>query len=75
VLLLSSNGMDIKIDSNASSNSATLEYNVLGGVFELYFLARSPTLPSAVATQYASLAGLPAEVSYCSFGFHQCRFG
>jgi alpha-glucosidase len=75
VLLLSSNGMDIKINSNSSANSSTLEYNVLGGVLDLYFLAGSPTSPTAVATQYASLAGLPAEVPYWSFGFHQCRFG
>ncbi|KAF9009726.1 glycoside hydrolase family 31 protein [Cyathus striatus] len=74
VLLLSSNGMDIKLSNDASSGYS-LEYNVIGGVLDFYFLAGSTSDPAAVARQYAQVAGLPAEVPYWSFGLHQCRFG
>lgn len=72
VFLLNSNGMDIKIDD---TNEATLEYNVIGGVLDFYFLAGSETDPTEVARQYAEIVGTPAEVPYWSFGLHQCRFG
>ncbi|KAF7353798.1 Glycoside hydrolase family 31 protein [Mycena venus] len=69
VFLLNSNGMDIKLTRGA------LEYNVIGGVLDFYFLAGSQTDPTQVAKQYAEIVGLPAEVPYWSFGLHQCRFG
>jgi alpha-glucosidase len=69
VFLLNSNGMDIKLANG------TLEYNVIGGVLDFYFLAGSTSDPTAVARQYAEIVGAPAEVPYWSFGFHQCRFG
>jgi alpha-glucosidase len=69
VFLLNSNGMDIKLTNGA------LEYNVIGGVFDFYFLAGSTSDPAAVARQYSEIVGTPAEVPYWSFGFHQCRFG
>jgi alpha-glucosidase len=69
VFLLNSNGMDIKLTDGA------LEYNVIGGVLDFYFLAGSTSDPIAVARQYAEIVGTPAEVPYWSFGFHQCRFG
>jgi alpha-glucosidase len=34
----------------------------------------APPPPTAVVTEYASVAGLPVEVPYWSFGFHQRRF-
>ncbi|KAL3478667.1 glycosyl hydrolases family 31-domain-containing protein [Aspergillus californicus] len=71
VFLLSSNGMDIKI--NQSDGNQFLEYNLLGGVLDFYFLA-GPT-PKEVSMQYAEVAGLPAMVPYWGFGFHQCRYG
>ncbi|KAK2762250.1 hypothetical protein FQN54_001260 [Arachnomyces sp. PD_36] len=72
VFLLNSNGMDIKMDkSDAGENY--LEYNALGGVFDLYFLAGSS--PRDVTGQYAEIAGLPAMMPYWGFGFHQCRYG
>ena len=74
VLLLSSNGMDIKLN-NSDPGGPSLEYNVIGGIIDFYFLAGSETDPTEVARQYAALVGLPAEVPYWSFGFHQCRFG
>ncbi|KAJ7161454.1 alpha-glucosidase [Mycena crocata] len=69
VLLLNSDGMDIKLTKGA------LEYNVIGGVLDFYFLAGSQTDPMEAAKQYAEIVGTPAEVPYWSFGFHQCRFG
>jgi alpha-glucosidase len=61
--------MDIKLTDGA------LEYNVIGGVLDFYFLAGSTSDPAAVARQYAAIVGTPAEVPYWSLGFHQCRFG
>jgi alpha-glucosidase len=76
VLLLSSSGMDIKLRNNESANAATtLEYNVIGGVLDFYFLAGSETDPAEATRQYAEITGLPAEVPYWSFGLHQCRYG
>ena len=76
VFLLSSNGMDVKIRNNETETGATtLEYNVIGGVLDFYFLAGSTTDPAEVARQYAQVVGTPAEVPYWSFGLHQCRFG
>ena len=70
VLLLNSNGMDIKINDTAGQY---LEYNTLGGVFDFYFLA-GPS-PVEVSQQVADVVGKPAMVSYWSFGYHQCRYG
>ncbi|KAG6828799.1 hypothetical protein H0H87_000815 [Tephrocybe sp. NHM501043] len=67
-----SNGMDIKL---MKAGGTALEYNVIGGVLDFYFLAGSTSDPTAVARQYAEVAGTPAEVPYWSFGLHQCRFG
>ncbi|KAL5335396.1 glycosyl hydrolases family 31-domain-containing protein [Aspergillus crustosus] len=72
VFLLNSNGMDVNIDQDAQGTQF-LEYNLLGGVLDLYFLA-GPT-PKDVSVQYAEVAGLPAMVPYWGFGFHQCRYG
>ncbi|KAK0441270.1 glycoside hydrolase family 31 protein [Armillaria borealis] len=74
VFLLNSNGMDIKLNKTESGES-TLEYNVIGGVLDFYFLTGSESSPVEVAKQYAEVVGLPAEVPYWSFGLHQCRFG
>ncbi|KAI9369323.1 glycosyl hydrolases family 31-domain-containing protein [Aspergillus egyptiacus] len=71
VFLLNSNGMDVRIDKD--NGAQFLEYNLLGGVLDFYFLA-GPS-PKEVSMQYAEVAGLPAMVPYWSFGFHQCRYG
>jgi alpha-glucosidase len=73
VFLLSSSGMDVKIRSDSAG--ASLEYNVISGVFDFYFLAGSETDPAEVSRQYAQVVKTPAEVPYWSFGFHQCRYG
>lgn len=75
VFLLNSDGMDIKINQTADASAASLEYNVIGGVIDFYFLAGSTSDPTEVSRQYAQVVGTPAEVPYWSFGFHQCRFG
>ncbi|TFK83789.1 glycoside hydrolase family 31 protein [Polyporus arcularius HHB13444] len=74
VFLANSNGMDIKIDDSEGTGT-TLEYNVIGGILDFYFLAGSESDPTEVVRQYADVVGLPAEVPYWSFGLHQCRFG
>jgi alpha-glucosidase len=70
VLLLNSNGMDIKINNE---NGQGLEYNVLGGVIDLYFLA-GPS-PFDVAREYSEISLKAVMMPYWGFGFHQCRFG
>ncbi|KAI0040366.1 glycoside hydrolase family 31 protein [Auriscalpium vulgare] len=76
VFLLNSNGMDVKLRNNETADGATtLEYNVIGGILDFYFLAGSEDDPAEVARQYAEVVGTPAEVPYWSFGLHQCRFG
>lgn len=74
VFLANSNGMDVKINDTEGTGT-TLEFNVIGGVLDFYFLAGSESDPTEVARQYADVVGLPAEVPYWSFGLHQCRFG
>jgi alpha-glucosidase len=70
VFLATSEGMDVKIDD---TQGQFLEYNVLGGVVDLYFLA-GPT-PKDVSVQYAALSGTPAMMPYWGFGSHQCKYG
>ncbi|KAF4550918.1 putative glycosyl hydrolases family 31 protein 1 [Elsinoe fawcettii] len=72
VLLLNSNGMDVKINNTAEAGQY-LEYNTVGGVLDFYFMA-GPS-PSAVARQYSEVVGLPAMMPYWGLGFHQCRYG
>ncbi|KAI0849221.1 glycoside hydrolase family 31 protein [Daldinia vernicosa] len=72
VFLLNSNGMDINIDQTDSGDQF-LEYNIIGGILDFYFLA-GPS-PSEVSRQYAEVVGLPAMMSYWTFGFHQCKYG
>ncbi|KAI8632707.1 glycoside hydrolase family 31 protein, partial [Xylariaceae sp. FL1651] len=72
VALLNSNGMNININQT-DSGDPYLEYNIIGGVLDFYFFA-GPS-PSEVSQQYAEVVGLPAMMSYWTFGFHQCKYG
>ncbi|KAL1391006.1 glycosyl hydrolases family 31-domain-containing protein [Phyllosticta capitalensis] len=64
--------MDIKIDKDPAGNQY-LEYNTLGGIVDLYFLA-GPS-PMEVSQQYAGVVGLPAMHQYWALGLHNCRYG
>ena len=70
VFLLNSNGMEVKIND---TDGQYLEYNILGGVLDFYFLA-GPS-PVKVAQQYAEVVGHSAMMPYWGFGYHQCRYG
>ncbi|KAI1129267.1 glycosyl hydrolases family 31-domain-containing protein [Nemania abortiva] len=72
VALLNANGMDININTTDSGDQY-LEYNILGGVLDFYFLA-GPS-PADVSRQYAEVVGLPAMMPYWTFGFQQCKYG
>lgn len=72
VFLLNSNGMDVHLDQD-SSGQQYLEYRTIGGVLDFYFLSGPD--PKGVAMQYAETVGLPAMMSYWTFGFHNCRYG
>ncbi|KAL2136854.1 hypothetical protein VTI74DRAFT_580 [Chaetomium olivicolor] len=72
VFLLNSNGMDIRI-AKTESGQQYLEYNIIGGVLDFYFLAGPE--PAAVSKQYAEVVGLPAMMPYWTLGFHQCKYG
>lgn len=50
VLMLNSNGMDVKIDNESGQY---LEYNTIGGVIDLYFMAGP--LPFDVAREYSEI--------------------
>ncbi|KAF1957917.1 hypothetical protein CC80DRAFT_36685 [Byssothecium circinans] len=70
VFLLSSAGMDVKIDNTGGQ---FLEYNAIGGILDFYFLA-GPT-PKDVSVQYSEISGKAVMQPYWGFGFHQCRYG
>ena len=72
VFLLNANGMQINIDQT-DGGAQYLEYNIVGGVLDFYFLA-GPS-PGDVSQQYAEVVGLPAMMPYWAFGFHQCKYG
>ncbi|KAI5210959.1 glycoside hydrolase family 31 protein [Aureobasidium subglaciale EXF-2481] len=72
VFLLSSAGMDIKINKT-EADGQYLEYDTMGGVIDLYILD-GPT-PIEVAQEYSSVTQKAAMMPYWGFGFHQCRYG
>lgn len=71
VFLLNSNGMDIYIDN--AGGKQYLEYNIIGGVLDFYFVAGPG--PKEVAQQYAEIVHTPQMSPYWGLGFHQCKYG
>ena len=72
VFMLNSSPMQVNL-VKPSNSSQYLEYNLIGGVIDLYFMAGSK--PADVSTQYADIAGYSAMYPYWTFGFHQCKYG
>ncbi|KAH8669727.1 putative alpha/beta-glucosidase agdC [Tricladium varicosporioides] len=72
VFLLSTSGMDIKIN-RTETDGQYLEYNLMSGILDLYFL-EGPS-PVDVAQQYSEVTQKPAMMPYWSFGYHNCRYG
>ncbi|KAL3421192.1 glycosyl hydrolase family 31 [Phlyctema vagabunda] len=72
VFLLSSSGMDVKINKT-EADGQYLEYNLMSGILDFYFL-EGPS-PNEVAEQYSQVVGKATMMPYWGFGFHQCRYG
>lgn len=72
VFLLNSSPMNIDIDEDDAGNQY-LEYNTIGGVLDLYFMAGPG--PADVSKQYADIVGYSAMYPYWTLGFHQCKYG
>ncbi|KAF2690036.1 glycoside hydrolase family 31 protein [Lentithecium fluviatile CBS 122367] len=72
VFMLNADPMDIWINQTKSGDQY-LEYNTIGGIIDLYFMAGSS--PTEVSSQYADVIGHSAMFPYWSFGFHQCKYG
>jgi len=64
--------MDVKINQT-EADGQYLEYNLMSGVLDFYFLAGSS--PTEVARQYSEVSGKAAMMPYWGFGLHQCRYG
>ncbi|KAF2790304.1 glycoside hydrolase family 31 protein [Melanomma pulvis-pyrius CBS 109.77] len=72
VFLLNSDPMNIFINQTESGDQY-LEYNTIGGIVDLYFMAGKQ--PADVSKQYADIVGYSAMYPYWAFGFHQCKYG
>jgi alpha-glucosidase len=70
--MLNSSPMRVDI-KKAQDSSQYLEYNTIGGIIDLYFMAGSS--PVEVSKQYADIAGYSPMYPYWTFGFHQCKYG
>jgi alpha-glucosidase len=73
VFLLNSNGMDVHF--TGKDGKQTLQYDVIGGIIDLYIFASTDGSPVGAAREYAKIVGTPAGIPYWSLGFHQCRYG
>ncbi|KAJ7307818.1 glycosyl hydrolases family 31-domain-containing protein [Mycena albidolilacea] len=64
----SANGADILLLTPPNANVSVIEYRLLGGTLDLYFLS-GPT-PLSVMEQYGEIIGTPTWQPYWGFGFH-----
>ncbi|XP_062988083.1 sucrase-isomaltase, intestinal [Elgaria multicarinata webbii] len=68
VLLLNSNGMEVKFQPTPA-----LTYRTLGGILDFYMVL-GPT-PEQVVQEYTALIGRPVMPPYWGLGFQLCRYG
>ncbi|EJF67386.1 hypothetical protein DICSQDRAFT_151660 [Dichomitus squalens LYAD-421 SS1] len=73
VFLFNAAGSDTLLQTPPASPVSLIQYRVVGGVLDLYFL--SGPGPQAVVEQYGALVGLPTWQPLWGFGFHLCRWG
>ncbi|KAJ7727590.1 glycosyl hydrolases family 31-domain-containing protein [Mycena metata] len=73
VFLFNAAGADILLLTPPSSNVSLIEYRLIGGTLDFYFIS-GPT-PQVVMQQYAEIVGTPTWQPYWGFGFHLCRWG
>ncbi|KAJ6660960.1 hypothetical protein lerEdw1_016980 [Lerista edwardsae] len=68
VLLLNSNGMEVKFQPTPA-----LTYRTIGGILDFYVVL-GPT-PEQVVQEYTALIGRPVMPPYWGLGFQLCRYG
>ncbi|KAF8547986.1 glycoside hydrolase family 31 protein [Imleria badia] len=73
VLLLSSAGSDIFLQTPPNSQVSLIEYRMVGGILDFYFFS-GPTDAEVIA-QYGAMVGYPMWQPAWGFGFHLCRWG
>ncbi|TBU42736.1 glycosyl hydrolases family 31-domain-containing protein [Dichomitus squalens] len=73
VFLFNAAGSDTLLQTPPASPVSLIQYRVVGGVLDLYFL--SGPSPQAVVEQYGAVVGLPTWQPLWGFGFHLCRWG
>ncbi|KAG2028415.1 glycosyl hydrolases family 31-domain-containing protein [Suillus americanus] len=73
VLLLSSAGSDIFLQTPPNSKVSLIEYRLIGGIMDFYFF--SGPSDAEVIAQYGSVIGYPMWQPAWGFGFHLCRWG
>ncbi|EJD47637.1 hypothetical protein AURDEDRAFT_61870, partial [Auricularia subglabra TFB-10046 SS5] len=71
--LNSAAGGDVMLLTPPKSKVSLVEYRMIGGVLDFYFL--SGPSPIQVIEQYAEIVGLPTWQPYWGFGFQLCRWG
>jgi alpha-glucosidase len=73
VFLLNSSPMNINLGQSSANGTQYLEYNTIGGIIDLYFMAGKQ--PTQVSQQYADIVGHSAMYPYWGLGFQQCKYG
>ncbi|EIN04541.1 hypothetical protein PUNSTDRAFT_47500 [Punctularia strigosozonata HHB-11173 SS5] len=73
VFLASAAGSDVLLATPPGSPVSLIEYRLLGGTLDFYFLSGPD--PLSVAEQYSEIVGTPTWQPYWAFGFHLCRWG
>ncbi|KAF8587489.1 glycoside hydrolase family 31 protein [Ramaria rubella] len=73
VFLFSSEGQDILLQTPPASNVSLVEYRLIGGTLDFYFL--SGPSPQEVLEQYSEIVGTQTWIPAWAFGFHLCRWG